>query len=312
MSAWNKLTSWVDNTMGSTLGWAVNYPVKLTEEVTGLKASEQASIAGALGGASGATNASENGGLLNSLFGNGDGNNSLLGSIFGSGENSLSGILGSVVKGAVGIGTSYFENQQYYKDQTKLNEQTFQHNRALADEAYQRDVAMWNAQNTYNAPAQQMARLQKAGLNPNLVYGSGNVTGNTAGSAPSYPQIQYPSSKAQKLDLVRNVLGIFDEYQSIRNQALQNQRENAMLALKAKQLELSEKREDRNEREAERRFNLLMAQFGFQQQKEEDNTGTVKRVKKKARKLNDDANAGKYDGTWIGGFGKGLFWTKWI
>lgn len=41
----------------------------------------------------------------------------------------------------------------------------------------------WNIANDYNHPVNQMARLKAAGLNPNLVYGSGSVTGNTA-SAP--------------------------------------------------------------------------------------------------------------------------------
>ena len=42
-------------------------------------------------------------------------------------------------------------------------------------------------QNVYNSPANQMRRLQEAGLNPNLVYGGGAVTGNQSGtgSAPT-------------------------------------------------------------------------------------------------------------------------------
>lgn len=36
--------------------------------------------------------------------------------------------------------------------------------------------AMWNAQNEYNKPINQMARLREAGLNPNLVYGNGATT----------------------------------------------------------------------------------------------------------------------------------------
>lgn len=38
----------------------------------------------------------------------------------------------------------------------------------------------WQQQNEYNSPEQQMLRLKKAGLNPNLVYGNG-VVGNSAG-----------------------------------------------------------------------------------------------------------------------------------
>lgn len=53
------------------------------------------------------------------------------------------------------------------------------------EKAYQRNLQMWNLQNAYNSPTQQMARLRSAGLNPNLVYGSG-VTGNSAGSTPQY------------------------------------------------------------------------------------------------------------------------------
>lgn len=40
----------------------------------------------------------------------------------------------------------------------------------------------WDLQNAYNSPVQQMQRLKEAGLNPMLVYGSGNVTGNAASS----------------------------------------------------------------------------------------------------------------------------------
>lgn len=54
-------------------------------------------------------------------------------------------------------------------------------------EQWNRDLAMWNMTNAYNSPASQMQRLKEAGLNPNLVYGSGNVVGNAAGTvnAPS-------------------------------------------------------------------------------------------------------------------------------
>lgn len=53
------------------------------------------------------------------------------------------------------------------------------------EKAYQRSLQMWNLQNEYNSPTQQMARLRSAGLNPNLVYGNGAV-GNTTGNYPQY------------------------------------------------------------------------------------------------------------------------------
>ena len=55
----------------------------------------------------------------------------------------------------------------------------------LAD---QQNVKFWNMQNEYNTPANQMKRLQDAGLNPNLIYGSGSAnTGIAGGVAPSKP-----------------------------------------------------------------------------------------------------------------------------
>lgn len=41
---------------------------------------------------------------------------------------------------------------------------------------------MWQLENAYNHPKEQMERLRQAGLNPNLVYGNGSAA-NTAGSA---------------------------------------------------------------------------------------------------------------------------------
>lgn len=52
------------------------------------------------------------------------------------------------------------------------------------DEANAMAMKSWQLANDYNHPIQQMQRLKAAGLNPNLVYGSGSVAGNTT-SAPS-------------------------------------------------------------------------------------------------------------------------------
>ena len=55
----------------------------------------------------------------------------------------------------------------------------------LAD---QQNIRFWNMQNEYNLPKNQMKRLQDAGLNPNLIYGSGATnTGIAGGIAPSKP-----------------------------------------------------------------------------------------------------------------------------
>lgn len=94
---------------------------------------------------------------------------------------AIVGGLGSLAGSMIGANAqrqANIQNMQLAKYQN--NWQT-----AENDKAYARSVEMWNLQNQYNSPTAQMSRLRQAGLNPNLVYGSG-VTGNSAGSAPQY------------------------------------------------------------------------------------------------------------------------------
>lgn len=54
--------------------------------------------------------------------------------------------------------------------------------------ANQFNLEMWRRNNEYNDPQMQMQRLQKAGLNPHLVYGGGS--GGAAGQAAPAPQFE--------------------------------------------------------------------------------------------------------------------------
>lgn len=87
----------------------------------------------------------------------------------------------SLLGSALGFGSQKKTNKANMELAKYQNEWQSQEN----EKAYQRNLQMWNLQNEYNSPTQQMARLRSAGLNPNLVYGNG-VTGNSAGSAPQY------------------------------------------------------------------------------------------------------------------------------
>lgn len=60
-----------------------------------------------------------------------------------------------------------------------------------ANQMFDRQVDFWNMQNEYNSPAQQMSRLEAAGLNPNLVYGNGSMA-NTSNSG--MPSVSVPSN----------------------------------------------------------------------------------------------------------------------
>ncbi len=61
-------------------------------------------------------------------------------------------------------------------------------NKQLAEYSYSKNYEQWLRENEYNTPAMQMQRLQDAGLNPNLVYGTGSVAGNTTTQGPKYQQ----------------------------------------------------------------------------------------------------------------------------
>lgn len=101
-----------------------------------------------------------------------------LGLLAGLGKALMTGgkltALGSIVgQGAVGLGSNMLTNRGALRRQQ------------LAD---QNNIRFWKMQNEYNTPANQMKRLQDAGLNPNLIYGSGSANTGVAGSiAPSKP-----------------------------------------------------------------------------------------------------------------------------
>ena len=95
-----------------------------------------------------------------------------------AGGMALAGSLGSSALGARSTRQANIANMQLAQYQN--NWQSVENQKA-----FDYNTQMWHLQNQYNSPTAQMSRLRQAGLNPNLVYGSG-VTGNSAGSAPQY------------------------------------------------------------------------------------------------------------------------------
>lgn len=60
--------------------------------------------------------------------------------------------------------------------QSNINKRTRAWNEKMYGLQREHALADWNMQNEYNDPSAVMARLRKAGLNPNLVYGNGAAT----------------------------------------------------------------------------------------------------------------------------------------
>lgn len=151
---------------------------------------------------------------------------------------------GSFVSGAVGLDSDTMDA----KIQAELNEKA-------ANKAFARNLSMWNLQNSYNDPSAQMERLQAAGLNPNLVYGGGNVTGNTSGSAPEYnlDGTKYSNSSLQRQQLA---LAMKEHQQRITNQAIEND-------LARQRLVLSERAADRDDRLADAQVAAYISLIGL-------------------------------------------------
>jgi hypothetical protein len=76
---------------------------------------------------------------------------------------------------------------------------------------------MWNMQNAYNTPLAQKQRLEDAGLNTNLIYGSGSAQTGNAGSVMNYqkPNIDYRNA-------LPDVLGLLQGIQQLKNMEIKN------------------------------------------------------------------------------------------
>lgn len=104
----------------------------------------------------------------------------------------MSGLLAAVFNGAQSLLNTHLSNASYNNATKK---------------AYKYNMQMWNAQNEYNLPVNQMKRLRAAGLNPNLVYGHGT---STLASTPS--SAGTPSRLPYQLD----TLASLNAYQDLR------------------------------------------------------------------------------------------------
>lgn len=92
-------------------------------------------------------------------------------------------MIGSIISGIAGLGQSFLQRKQ---DKRNIKAQTAA-NLEIAKYSRAEDLKQWERANAFNSPDANMARLKKAGLNPNLVYGTGSAT-QTAAEMPKYSQ----------------------------------------------------------------------------------------------------------------------------
>lgn len=71
------------------------------------------------------------------------------------------------------------------------------HNERMAQQQRDWQRQMWDLQNAYNHPSEQMARLKEAGLNPRMIYNTGASSAvGTAGDVKGYTRAEAKSTTA--------------------------------------------------------------------------------------------------------------------
>lgn len=119
---------------------------------------------------------------------------------------------------------------------------SYKKQKQLAKYQYDLNMQAWREQTAYNSPAAQMQRLVDAGLNPNLVYGNGNVA-NAADAPPQYeapranfdtnPNLGQGIASAMNLQMTQaQVRGIDADIANKRQQMLESAARTAGQAIK--------------------------------------------------------------------------------
>lgn len=129
-------------------------------------------------------------------------------------------MVGGLIGGAVQGITSIFNSGAERRNSLKMADKSINAQKEAASLAYQRDVEMWDKNNLYNSPQAQRERLEQAGLNPNLAYGSGSVAGNTSTQIPKYQHVS-PDYGGVKAFQLPNMLAMLSQFQDIKMKSQQ-------------------------------------------------------------------------------------------
>lgn len=120
------------------------------------------------------------------------------------------GLFGAALAGGLlGVGSNLLGNQSI----AEQNARSQQFSREMYSKQFEDNIKLWNMQNAYNHPMAQMDRFRKAGLNPNLIYGSGSS--GAAGSAGSIatPDIQPAEFRSAQYTEAANAINQYFDLQ---------------------------------------------------------------------------------------------------
>lgn len=102
----------------------------------------------------------------------------------------------SLLGNVLGFGSAKFANQTNLQIARENN----QAQRELFHEQMAYNTDMWNKQNQYNLPVNQVQRLLAAGINPAAVYGNGTMSEAGQLTAPNAPNLQQAHASPYDFD----------------------------------------------------------------------------------------------------------------
>ena len=102
---------------------------------------------------------------------------------------ALIGSILTAITGGVGIYANYKQNQENMSAQQAANQFNVASQERINNANIEQEWKMWNAQNTYNLPANQMQRYKDAGLSPHLIYGQLNNGATMSVPTQTAPQV---------------------------------------------------------------------------------------------------------------------------
>lgn len=109
----------------------------------------------------------------------------------------------------------FFGNLINNNAQKKLYEQQYRDSINFYNMQLQDQWDMWNANNEYNSPANQAARLREAGINPDL-QGVDNMDASMpTAPTPNVPQQGYTPFSAEIFAVLPNILQTFEQIQQL-------------------------------------------------------------------------------------------------
>lgn len=124
-------------------------------------------------------------------------------------------VVGNIAQTAGGTLMGNLVNQAFAGHNARQN---WKYQKKAADYSYKQDLDMWNRQNAYNTPASQMARLEQAGLNPAMMYGTGQGA-NVSREMPKYnnPNVSYEAPIMNPMA----IMGVYADLK-VKNAQVQN------------------------------------------------------------------------------------------